>query len=100
MVVPSPGIRTCGRLGLLRRTLTGLTQPELPADRFDVVIVDDGSADKAHAWLAGAHFPLRLVPIQPDNTRQAVVRSRGMVETCGERIVCLGGDGVPTPPLQ
>lgn len=46
-------IPTYNREGLLHGTLDSLTRQTLPADRFEVVVVDDGSSDGTAAMVAG-----------------------------------------------
>ena len=74
MVVP-----TFNRVDSLRRTLDGLTRQTLTPDRFDVVVVSDGSTDGTLEFLTnyanGA--PFELQPLEQPNAGPSRARNRG-----------------------
>jgi len=93
-------IPTYNRLPILRRCLEALEQQRIapPLDRYEVVLVDDGSTDDTVDWL-DAHataFPhLRL--IRQDHLGPAEGRNRGVEEARGDVIVFIDSDLVVTP---
>lgn len=93
-------IPTYNRLPILRRCLEALERQRIapPLERYEVVLVDDGSTDDTVDWL-DAHataFPhLRL--IRQDHLGPAEGRNRGVEEARGEVIVFIDSDLVVTP---
>jgi len=93
-------IPTYNRLPILRRCLEALEHQQIapPLERYEVVLVDDGSTDDTVDWL-DAHataFPhLRL--IRQDHLGPAEGRNRGVEEAHGDVIVFIDSDLVVTP---
>jgi len=93
-------IPTYNRLPILRQCLQALEnqQLEAPIERYEVVLVDDGSTDDTVHWL-DAHataFPhLRL--IRQDHGGPAEGRNRGVEHAHGDVIVFIDSDLVVTP---
>jgi glycosyltransferase involved in cell wall biosynthesis len=88
-------IPTYNRLPILRQCLEALERQQLaaPIERFEVVLVDDGSTDATVAWLQAnaARFPhLRL--IRQDHGGPAEGRNRGVDHACGDVIVFIDSD--------
>jgi glycosyltransferase involved in cell wall biosynthesis len=69
------------------------------APDFEVVVVDDGSADETPRLLAGyrASYPFRF--LVQENAGPAAARNRGIEEACGRLILFLGDDTVPEARL-
>jgi glycosyltransferase involved in cell wall biosynthesis len=53
-------VPTYNRSELMRRTLDSLVAQDLLGDRFEVIVVDDGSSDGTAAMVEGYHDRLRL----------------------------------------
>jgi len=93
-------IPTYNRLPILQKCLRALEEQQLtpPVDRYEVVLVDDGSTDDTVRWL-DAHataFPhLRL--IRQDHGGPAEGRNRGVDHAHGDVIVFIDSDLVVTP---
>ncbi len=85
------------RLGDLLDALRAQTHP---SERFEVVIVDDGSSDGTERLLAGAagrgDLPLRAIRIDPGAGR-AAARERGWRSARGKLIAFTDDDCVPEP---
>ena len=54
-------IPTCNRRPLLESCLEGLAALDYPADRFEVLVYDNGSEDGTVEWLADAHPEVRVL---------------------------------------
>jgi len=93
-------IPTYNRLPILQKCLRALEDQQLapPVDRYEVVLVDDGSTDDTVHWL-DAHataFPhVRL--IRQDHGGPAEGRNRGVDHAHGDVIVFIDSDLVVTP---
>jgi glycosyltransferase involved in cell wall biosynthesis len=82
-------IPTYNRADLLAYTLDSLVRQDLTRADFEVLVVDDGSADRTAELVEGYHDRLRLRYLfQPDRGwRVAQARNLGLAEATGE--VCL-----------
>ena len=93
-------IPTYNRLPILQKCLKALENQVLtpPLDRYEVVLVDDGSSDDTVPWLqahAGDFPHVRLVCQEHGGPAQG--RNRGVEEAQGEVIVFIDSDLVVTP---
>ncbi|MFN9645919.1 MAG: glycosyltransferase family 2 protein [Cyanobacteriota bacterium] len=93
-------IPTYNRLPILRQCLRAMEaqRVEPPVERFEVVVVDDGSSDDTVSWLAAhaAELPhVRL--IRQEHGGPAEGRNRGVREAFGDVIVFIDSDLVVTP---
>ncbi|MES2459968.1 MAG: glycosyltransferase [Armatimonadota bacterium] len=94
-------IPTFNRRDSLQVSLEGLTRQEFPPDRFEVVVVSDGSTDGTDELLSNlaenGTYPFALRPIRQENAGPARARNRGIDEARGEIIVFLDDDVEPAP---
>ncbi|MFO7629288.1 MAG: glycosyltransferase family 2 protein [Prochlorococcaceae cyanobacterium] len=93
-------IPTYNRLPILRQCLQALERQELagPVQRYEVVVVDDGSTDATVNWLRqeAANLPhVRL--IEQEHGGPAAGRNRGVEAASGDVIVFIDSDLVVTP---
>jgi glycosyltransferase involved in cell wall biosynthesis len=93
-------IPTYNRLPILRQCLEALERQQLepPIERYEVVLVDDGSTDDTVHWLdthATAFPHVRL--IRQDHGGPAEGRNRGVEHAHGDVIVFIDSDLVVTP---
>ncbi|GAA4690134.1 glycosyltransferase [Phytohabitans rumicis] len=72
-------VPTYNRSALLRQTLENLARQRLPADRFEVIVSDDGSSDDTRAVVEDAASALRMrYHFQPDEGfRAGAARNAG-----------------------
>lgn len=87
-------IATYNRKGLLLRTLEALAAQSLDPDRFEVIVIDDGSSDGTAESLA-ARTGERLRVISQSNRGPAAARNRGIREARGNWVVMTDDDTIP-----
>ena len=90
-------IPTHNRHSRLARTLEALARQSLAADRFEVLVVDDGSTDSTRecVWDRQASFPATLHYLYQPNRKQGAARNLGANQAVGTRLIFLGDDVVP-----
>lgn len=93
-------VPTHKRLESLGRLLAGLAKQTMPPDRWEVVVVDDGSgpeASEAIEKLAGSGpVPVRVIHLDP-NRGPAVARNTGWRSTNAPLLAFVDDDCVPHP---
>src|SRR3990172_4218630 len=87
LVVP-----TFRRAAILVHCLRALLRLDYPRDRFEVLVVDDGSLDETQAEVAGLADPRIVFLQQPANQGVASARNRGAREARGEVLIFLDDD--------
>lgn len=92
-------IATYNRRELLGRVLEALAQQSIPLDRFEVVVVDDGSSDGTADWVAAQRFPFALRLVRQENAGPAAARNAGIGAARGEILIFLDDDFVPGPQV-
>jgi GT2 family glycosyltransferase len=88
------------RSAFLRELVDALAAQDLPADRFEVVAVDDASGDGTWELLTelAAATPLRLTPLRLDvNAGPATARAEGVRTTTAPLLAFTDDDCLPTP---
>jgi glycosyltransferase involved in cell wall biosynthesis len=86
-------IPTYNRARLLRQTLAGVTRQDFPADRYEVIVIDNNSRDDTRAAVA-AFVAARPAPRHVLETKQGLdhARNRAIAEARGEIIVLADDD--------
>lgn len=92
-------IPTYNRRDRLKRVLAALEQQCYALDRFEVVVVSDGSTDGTHTYLEELTTPLDLQVVVQPNRGVAAARNQGVAQAQGEMILFLDDDVVPAPTL-
>jgi glycosyltransferase involved in cell wall biosynthesis len=90
-------ISTYNRLELLQELLDALAKQTLPAERFEVIIVDDGSKVPVAPVLERRHDPYALTVVSQANAGAAAARHAGIVKASGD-IVVVTDDDMLVPP--
>lgn len=86
-------IPTYNRLPVLKNTIESLEQQTLSLDRFEVIVVDDGSDDGTYEWLSNYKGRLNLRSIRHHTNRgTATARNDGIKTARGDIIVFLDDD--------
>jgi glycosyltransferase involved in cell wall biosynthesis len=88
-------IPTHNRLVLLKQTLACLAQQSYPSDRYEVIVVDNGSEDGTADYLRQLADQGRLHYIRQRPLGPAVARNVGARAACGEVVVFTDDDCLP-----
>ena len=91
-------ICTHNRAGYLSRALDGLARQSLPADRFEVIVVDNASHDETPAVVRERRYG-ELAPRYLHESRLGLshARTRGWREAAAPFVAFLDDDAVPEP---
>ncbi len=92
-------LSTYNRADTLRRTLDHLARQDLPAPRFEVVVVDDGSPDHTGAVVSefAPSAPFALTYLRHDNRGPGYTQNRG-IEQARAPVVLLMADDIFLAP--
>jgi GT2 family glycosyltransferase len=90
---------TFNRAALLERVLAACFDQTIPADAYEVVLVNDGSQDDTPAVIEGARriATCRFTVVDQPNGGLAKARNAGIARATGERIAFIDDDVLPTP---
>ncbi|NJO84850.1 MAG: glycosyltransferase family 2 protein [Blastochloris sp.] len=92
-------IPTYNRLAQLRRVVAGLEHQSYPLERFEVVIVSDGSEDGTDEYLVTLITPLQIQVVRQPNSGAAAARNNGVHQARGKLVLFIDDDVVPAPTL-
>lgn len=87
-------IPTRNRLAKLQRTVADLVGQTYPADRYEILVIDDGSTDST-SWVMAEHPSVKL--FRQDHACANVARNFGISVSRGE-LVCFTDDDIAIPP--
>ena len=85
-------IPTYNRKASLMRTLDSLVNQTISMDRFEVIIVSDGSTDGTKEAVEKASLPFKIRFFEQSNSGPSVARNYGTRLACGKVIVFLDDD--------
>lgn len=83
----------------LEQTLQGLAGQPMAAERFEVLVVDDGSTDEGLQALAHRPWPYALQLLRQPRSGPGAARNRGVQESHGDLLVFLDADMIPSSNL-
>ncbi|RIK39962.1 MAG: hypothetical protein DCC55_16440 [Chloroflexi bacterium] len=90
-------IPTYQRCAAVQRLLQALAHQTLPAEQFEVIVSIDGSTDGTQEMAAQLRTPYALQVLWQPNQGRSSARNAGIKAACGELLVMLDDDMVPTP---
>src|SRR5262249_24791487 len=90
-------ITTLDRRDLFERCLAGFAAQTLPRERFEVVVVDDGSREPVADIVERYRDRLRLTYLYQENRGLAAARNAGIAAARGTIIVPYDDDNAPHP---
>jgi FkbM family methyltransferase len=86
-------ISTYNRATALAETLAALADQDLPASRYEVIVVDDGSSDTTWQVLSTMSMPYRLRPFRlASNQGVSAGRNAGLRSSEGRYVVMISDD--------
>src|SRR5512133_1561145 len=92
-------IPTHNKRPVLAETLGALKAQTLPADQFEVLVVDDGSTDGTAALLDAYRPPYSFRWLAQTNLGAAAARNAGAAVAAGDILLFLDADIVAAPDL-
>lgn len=92
-------IPTYNRKARLQRVLDALTRQSISPDRFEVVVIDDGSSDGTSEALDPSRYAFTLRVFRQQNGGPARARNTGVEKATGTFVLFLDDDVVPVPEL-
>jgi glycosyltransferase involved in cell wall biosynthesis len=88
-------IPTYNRRARLGRVLDALELQSVERDRFEVIVVDDGSTDDTAAWLRNRTFGFGLHLVEQSNRGPGAARNAGVAKAEADLVLFLDDDVVP-----
>jgi glycosyltransferase involved in cell wall biosynthesis/GT2 family glycosyltransferase len=92
-------IPTFNRWDALLETLEALARVDHPANRWEAIVIDDGSNDETEEsirkWIGGASINIRY--LRQANAGPAAARNRGAAEARGKNLIFVDNDIVVQP---
>ncbi len=82
------------RAGMIGDLLDSLVAQDYPAERLEVVVVDNGSTDGTHAVVA--RYPVRLA-VETGRRSSYAARNRGIAESTGDIVAFTDSDCIAQP---
>lgn len=92
-------LTTYNRAHLLPRVLSGFLDQRLAQDRFELVVIDDGSSDNTAEVLEGFASKLPMRVFRQQQAGLAAAKNLGIFVSRAPIVLFLDDDDVPTPTL-
>lgn len=92
-------VPTHNRRELIKRCLESLARQDHPLERFEVIVVDDGSEDDTQSMLGSIELGLRLTVLSPGAVGQSAARNAAIDAAESEICVLLDDDVIASPVL-
>ncbi|MBV9233000.1 MAG: glycosyltransferase [Candidatus Eremiobacteraeota bacterium] len=99
MIASTVQLCTYNRAPLLERVLEACFDQSIDPQRYEVVLVDDGSTDATAATIdrARARATCRFIAVHQENRGLANARNVGIAKAKGDRIIFIDDDVLPLP---
>jgi len=92
-------IPTYNRRAKLERCLEALSKQTLPADDFEVIVIDDGSTDDTQEFLSARKPAFRFSHFRQANQGAGAARKLGVDKARGEYLLLMNDDTIANPEL-
>lgn len=92
-------ICTYNRKDLIIKSLEALFNQNYPKDKYEIVLVDDGSSDGTAEALAALNPPCKFTCLHQENSGLSTGRNRGIKAASGEIILFVDDDIMASPEL-
>jgi glycosyltransferase involved in cell wall biosynthesis len=92
-------VPTYNRLPILRKCLDALEAQTLAAADFEVIVIDDGSADGTKEFLTGYRPSFRFQYLRQTNSGTGAARRNGVAHASGEYLLLMNDDTMCDPDL-
>lgn len=90
-------IPTYNKKDFLEITLTALGLQTYPLDKYEVVIINDGSTDTTETVISSLKVPYQINYTRQENKGRSAARNRGIENSKGKTIIFIDDDCVPAP---
>lgn len=90
-------IPTYNKKDFLELTLTALGLQTYPHEKYEVVIVNDGSTDDTESMVSSLNVPYHINYTHQENKGRSEARNCGIKHAKGETIIFIDDDCIPTP---
>jgi len=87
-------VPTYSRLPILKKCLGALEAQTLPSTAFEVIVIDDGSADGTEEFLTQYRPPFRLEYLRQKNSGTGAARRNGVAHASGEYLLLMNDDTI------
>jgi GT2 family glycosyltransferase/glycosyltransferase involved in cell wall biosynthesis len=92
-------IPTYNRQAVLAQCLEALGKQDIPADEFEVIVVDDGSCDATEEYCRSFHAAYAFRYLRQINAGAGAARRRGVQHSRGEYLLLMNDDTIACPDL-
>lgn len=90
-------IPTYNKKDFLEITLSALGLQTYPRDKYEVVIINDGSTDGTDPFVPSLKVPYQINYTRQENRGRSAARNSGIEKAEGKTIIFIDDDCVPTP---
>jgi len=92
-------VPTYNRLPILRKCLAAIEKQTLSPDKFEVLVIDDGSTDGTGDFLHHYRAPFSFVHLRQSNSGTGAARRHGASEAKGDYLLLMNDDTICDPQV-
>lgn len=90
-------IPTCNKLSRLKLVLASLARQTYPREKWETIIVDDGSTDGTETYIGASPYGLPIRYIRKANQGRAAARNSGLAAARNELVIFIDDDVILSP---